>query len=58
LVAGRAAGIWAYRHGDVELDQFAALPADVAAALAAEAGDVRRFLATEPASDSGADSEV
>jgi hypothetical protein len=48
LVAGRAAGIWAYQHGDVVLDRFAALPADVEAALAAEASDVRRFLATEP----------
>jgi hypothetical protein len=57
LVAGRAVGIWAYRRGDVELDYFDPLPADVTAALAAEARDVRRFLATEPASDSGADSE-
>lgn len=57
LVAGRAAGTWAYRRGDVELDPFDALPADVAVALAEEASDVRRFLATEPASDSGADSD-
>ncbi len=57
LVAGRAAGIWAYRRGQVELDPFDPLPADVADALAAEARDVQRFLATEPAGDSGAAAE-
>lgn len=57
LVGGRAAAIWAYRRGQVELDPFDSLPADVAAALAAEAADVRRFLATEAAGDSGAAAE-
>jgi len=51
LVAGRAAGIWGYRRGQVELDLFEPLPADAAAALAAEAEDVRRFLGTEAAGD-------
>jgi hypothetical protein len=57
LVAGRAAGIWAYRRGQVELEPFDPLPADVSAALSAEAEDVQRFLATEPAGDSGVDAE-
>jgi DNA glycosylase AlkZ-like len=57
LVAGRAAGIWAYRRSQVELDPFEPLPAGTAAALAAEADDVRRFLATEPVPDPGADAE-
>jgi hypothetical protein len=57
LVAGRAAGIWAFRRGQVELEPFDPLTADVSAALSAEASDVRRFLATEPADGSGADAE-
>jgi hypothetical protein len=48
LVAGQAAGIWTYQDGQVALDRFAPLPADVEAALAADAGDVRRYLASEP----------
>jgi hypothetical protein len=57
LVGGRAAGIWAYRRGQVELDPFDPLAADVAAALTAEASDVRRFLETERAADSIAAAE-
>lgn len=49
LVAGRAAGIWAYASGQVTVDRFGPLPADVEAALTVEAGDVARFLATSPA---------
>jgi hypothetical protein len=49
LVGGRAAGIWAYSGGQVTLDQFGPLPADIDAALAAEARDVARFLAGSPA---------
>jgi Winged helix DNA-binding domain len=49
LVAGRAAGIWAYTAGQVTMDPFEPLPSDVEAALAAEACDVARFLATSPA---------
>jgi hypothetical protein len=48
LVAGEAAGIWAYTSGEVQLRPFGALPDDVAAALAAEARDVQRFLAGSP----------
>ena len=47
LVAGRAAGIWAYQGGVVRLDRFGALTEDVVSALEAEADDVRRFLAGE-----------
>jgi hypothetical protein len=57
LVGGRAAGTWVYRNGQVELEAFEALPAAVAAALEADAGDVRRFLATEPAAVAGATAE-
>lgn len=57
LVAGQAAGVWTYRRGQVELEPFDPLPADVAKALAVEACDVQRFLATDPAGDSGADAE-
>jgi hypothetical protein len=49
LVAGRAAGTWAYAAGQVALDRFEPLPADVEAALTAEAHDVARFLADSPA---------
>jgi hypothetical protein len=49
LVAGRAAGLWTYQGGgEVVLARFGPLPADAEAALAAEARDVRRYLATEP----------
>ncbi len=55
LVAGQAAGIWAYQGGQVVLDRFGQLPAEVETALAAEARDVRRYLASErePAADEG-----
>jgi Winged helix DNA-binding domain len=49
LVAGRAAGIWAYTAGQVTVDRFGPLPADVETALTVEARDVARFLATSPA---------
>jgi hypothetical protein len=49
LVCGQAAGIWAYAAGQVVLDRFGDLPDDVESALAAEASDVQRFLAGEPA---------
>jgi DNA glycosylase AlkZ-like len=45
LVDGKAAGIWSWTRGQVALDGFGPLPADAEAALAAEARDVRRFLA-------------
>ncbi|MDX6665934.1 MAG: hypothetical protein QOG68_2140 [Solirubrobacteraceae bacterium] len=45
LVAGRAAATWGLPGGRVELAPFARLPKAVAAALAAEAADVERFLA-------------
>jgi hypothetical protein len=48
LVAGQAAGIWAYQDGQVVLDRFGPLPTDAEAALAADARDVRRYLASEP----------
>jgi hypothetical protein len=50
LVAGKAAGIWAYQAGRVVLDRFGPLTPDAEAALAAEARDVRRYLASEPES--------
>ncbi len=55
LVAGRAAGLWTYQRGQVTLARFGALPAEAEAALAAEADDVRRYLATGPevAADEG-----
>lgn len=48
LVAGKAAGTWAYQGGQVALDLFSPLPAAAEDALAAEARDVRRYLASEP----------
>jgi hypothetical protein len=48
LVDGQAAGVWAYQDGQVALDRFGPLPADVEAALAADARDVQRYLASEP----------
>jgi len=55
LVAGRAAGIWTYQGGQVVLNPFGVLPAGAEDALAAEADDVRRYLAQEPefATDEG-----
>jgi len=51
MVAGRAAGTWAWSGDQVDLEPFGELPADVMSALAAEARDVRRFLgAGEPPS--------
>jgi hypothetical protein len=44
LVDGRAAATWTLRGGEVELAPFAPLADEVAAALAAEAADVVRFL--------------
>jgi Winged helix DNA-binding domain len=48
LVAGQAAGIWSYQDGQVVLDPFRSLSADAEAALAADARDARRYLASEP----------
>lgn len=47
LVAGRAAGIWSLSGGVVTLDRFGELPGDVERELAAEAADVRHFLALD-----------
>jgi hypothetical protein len=49
LVDGRAAGVWAWTDGQVDLQEFTALPAAVTAALAAEARDVQRFLGAKGA---------
>lgn len=48
LVAGKAAGIWTYQAGQVLLDRFGPLSPETEDALAAEARDVRRYLAPEP----------
>ena len=48
LVEGRAAGIWAWSRGRVAVDPFGELSEGAEAALAAEARDVQRFLASEP----------
>jgi Winged helix DNA-binding domain len=48
LADGRAAGSWAWTGGEVTLERFAELPEPVESALAAEARDVQRFLASEP----------
>ena len=45
LVGGRAAGLWSLSGGVITEQRFGDLPADVAAAVAADAADVRRFLA-------------
>jgi hypothetical protein len=45
LVRGRAAATWALRGGEVDLAPFARLTNREAAALAADAADVSRFLA-------------
>ena len=44
LVGGRAAGTWSLRDGRVTLEPFAPLDHADAAALAADAADVERFL--------------
>jgi Winged helix DNA-binding domain len=44
LVRGRAAALWALPRGEVEISPFGPLAAADAAALAAEAADVKRFL--------------
>ena len=51
LVDGKAAGTWSWTRGEVVLDRFGELPADAEAALAAEARDVRRFLAGAAVAD-------
>jgi hypothetical protein len=45
LVAGRAAGLWTIRGGEVVLEPFAPLAPKDAAALRLDADDVARFLA-------------
>lgn len=45
LVDGRAAGVWRAPGDEVELEPFAPLSAEVAAALDRERDDIRRFLA-------------
>ena len=45
LVHGRAAAIWSLRRGQIALEPFAPLAADVRAALERDARDVQRFLA-------------
>jgi hypothetical protein len=52
LVGGRAAALWTWAGGEVAVDAFTDLPGEAQAALAADAADIRRFLATE-ASDPG-----
>jgi len=47
LVEGRAAGIWRLRAGRVELAPFATLSASVADALAADADELERYLASD-----------
>jgi hypothetical protein len=44
LVNGRAAALWSLTGGTVKLSAFAPLAEPAAAALAAEAADVVRFL--------------
>lgn len=44
-VGGRAVGTWGLQGGTVRTQPFEELPAPIAAALATEAEDVRRFLA-------------
>ena len=47
LVNGAAAGTWAWTDGRAVLNQWARLPEPAESALAAEAQDVRRYLAAE-----------
>lgn len=49
LAGGVAVGTWALDRGRVAMAPFEPLPADVAAALAADARDVERFLRAERA---------
>jgi hypothetical protein len=44
MVAGRAVGTWSMPGGKVALTPFAPLPEATAAALAADAAEVERFL--------------
>jgi hypothetical protein len=44
MVAGRAVGTWSMSGGKVALTPFAPLPEATAAALAADAAEVERFL--------------
>ena len=44
LVRGRAAALWAMPRGEVEISPFGALSVADAAALDAEAADVKRFV--------------
>jgi hypothetical protein len=50
LVEGRAVGTWGMPRGEVVLQPFDRLAPEVAAALAADAADVLRFLAGRPGS--------
>jgi Winged helix DNA-binding domain len=58
LVEGRAAGIWAWRDGGVELEPFGELPTAVAVSLAEEARDVARFLGSPADQPAGGDDEL
>jgi len=53
MVAGRAVGTWGMPGGRVALTTFAPLPAAAAAALAADAAEVERFLHGPPGSAGG-----
>jgi Winged helix DNA-binding domain len=53
LVRGRAAAVWAMPRGEVEISPFDALSAADAAALDAEAADVKRFLRGPPSPPRG-----
>ena len=46
LVGGRAAGIWTFREGRVELQPFGRMSRDHASALDADAADVVRFFSS------------
>jgi hypothetical protein len=45
LVEGRAVGVWRAPGGEIELEPFEPVAAEVAAALERERADIRRFLA-------------
>jgi hypothetical protein len=55
LVDGTVAAIWSYSAGEVTLDRFRPLSAATKTALAAEAIDVRRFLAGSAAAGQDTD---
>jgi Winged helix DNA-binding domain len=55
LADGKAAAIWSYSAGEVTLDRFRPLSPETEAALAAEAIDVRRFLAGSAAAGQDTD---